>query len=291
MTEAMPQHIEENFIYKKLWNDIHNQDRNVCMIFTGDVGSGKSTGALKFCSDLDETFGIDRVCFTIEDFLSKARELKPGQALVMDESTGSEDALDSRNSLTGLNKMMSFFSNISRSKRLILVYCTPLLSALDKRIKTIGVTALLDFKGVDFQTQRSRAVFYWSFTLSMRDRTLTPKPRMKNRETGEQYEVPWITIGLPAPELIEAYKLKKNANIDKKLDDWVAKLKEKRDKTSKPFKMLSYYKKAKKILPKLRNKDGKIMTALIEWQLRIPERNANKLRIVLESEEESSHKE
>jgi type II secretory ATPase GspE/PulE/Tfp pilus assembly ATPase PilB-like protein len=60
------------------------ENRNVIAIFSGDTGSGKSYGAIRLAEVIDPTFNLDRVVFTVEDFVSLINaDLPRGQQLYL----------------------------------------------------------------------------------------------------------------------------------------------------------------------------------------------------------------
>lgn len=61
-------------------NDLDN-----VVLLAGDPGNGKSTLMFQLARALDDTFTADRCHFTIDDFLSAARELPAAHAIAADE--------------------------------------------------------------------------------------------------------------------------------------------------------------------------------------------------------------
>lgn len=128
MVETMPEKIKNNFIYRVCYNKIWRKMQNVTFLIVGDVGHGKSTLGLKICEDMDPTFNVGRICYTTQDFLNllangemvngKMEQLKPGQFILYDEISGSEDAADSRSFMSKTNKIMSYISTTYRVRRL-----------------------------------------------------------------------------------------------------------------------------------------------------------------------------
>lgn len=237
--EKMPPHIKRNFVYRKIYNNIYEKDKEANFLIIGDTGSGKSTGCIRIGTDIDPNFSLERVCFSftgilrlIKDGDSKGK-LGPGSVIIFDEAAGSEEGADSRNALTHTNKMISFFATISRSKRLIIMYVTPFLEQLDRRIRKIGLTGILCFVGTpDRKTNRSTARIYWSVAHPMSGKVTNPHPVVKERG-GQDVTYNQITIPLPRDkELIKKYKEIKDDFINGKIDDWIielTKIKEKKD--------------------------------------------------------------
>ncbi|MDS0257732.1 hypothetical protein ApAK_08680 [Thermoplasmatales archaeon AK] len=60
------------------------KNRNVIALFVGDTGSGKSLSAIRLAERVDPSFGVDRVVFTVKDFLALVNSgLSPGSVIVM----------------------------------------------------------------------------------------------------------------------------------------------------------------------------------------------------------------
>ncbi len=289
MSKVMPAHIKKNFIYRRVWNDVYRKDQNAIFLFIGDIGTGKSTGALKFGEDLDERFSLERVCFTtteLFDLIQKGDsngKLRPGSVIIFDEAAGSEDAADSRNSLTKSNKILSFFSTISRAKRYIIIYVAPMFSQFDKRIRLIGITGIVLFTGIDREENRGLANFHWSYGLPFSDRTMMPYPRIKNKETGEIFIVNQIGIPKPDEKLIKNYKIKKNAFIDRKIREWRNELVEfKNRKEDKQNEFKRYYNSARKNAHEFLDFNGKISKGKLRVHYKLNDRDAATLKKLLD---------
>ena len=75
-----------------------NSDVDVVWLSVGDEGSGKSTLGIQVSQAVDPNFNISHVCFELDDFIVKLRELPPGSAILLDESG---DHLMSREAMGG----------------------------------------------------------------------------------------------------------------------------------------------------------------------------------------------
>ena len=292
MVQKMPSIIKNNFIYGRVWNLIRHEEMNAIFLFNGDVGRGKSTGALRFGEDLDPTFSLERVCFSITELLKLVQEgdskgkLKRGSVIVFDEAAGSDDSIDAREALTHTNKIVSKFTTISRAKGLIIIYCTPLRSQLDKRVRLIGVTGSMNFFSIDRVNKRSRANFYWSYVSASSDKVFTPRPRILNMETHKIIDIPYVTIPLPNKELVKAYKAKKSIFIDFNISKWYNQMKEKRVKKRGPdlAYMKAAYKKAMDNLDSLYDVSGKLSVAMIRFKLGVSDNISRQLKSIIEVE-------
>ena len=230
MTEKMPEHIKNCFIYRKAFRDIKIRKKNVGFIVTGSTGSGKSWFALKLAHDLDPTFTAERVVYTTEDFLrllvegdSKGK-LHKGMAIVFDE-TSHDEAMDSRSSLSQGNKQMASLSTIYRAMRLVVIYVAPNLNQIDSRVRSVSITALFTMKGIDYKRKRSSAKIFWVVQNSRDGEVFHKRPKVVSEERHIQ-AIGGVSFGMPPAWLINDYERKKMAFIKRKLELWYANVKQ-----------------------------------------------------------------
>lgn len=285
LTKKLPVHIKQNFIYSWVYRLIYREEQNCVLLFIGNVGLGKSTGALRWGEDLDPSFSVERVCFNLEQFFTlldrgdSKGKLRRGSVLVFDEAAGSKEAVDSRESLTATNKIVSFFSTISRAKGYIIIYCIPLISQLDKRARSIGVKGICNFLGVDRREKRGRAVFYYNITHSFSDKAMRPKPRVRGEDGERLLDHGEISIPLPrSKELVKAYKRKKNMFIDESVSKWKKEI-DGINKSKKSF--AEYCKEAKRREKELMDKDGVVNVGKIRLVLGVGDNAAHSIRSVV----------
>lgn len=276
MTKKMPDKIANNFVYRRVWNLLHHLKMNVVFLIVGDVGKGKSTAAMKLAEDIDPLFSVERICFTVTEFLhlinhgDKHGKLRKGAVIIFDEAAGSRDAIDARDSLSHTNKTLSQFTTISRAKQLVIIYCSPLLSQIDKRVRLIGVTGIFNMLGVDFNEKRSKAGFNWCYASSLTDKVIRPKPRLKDDKDNRLNQVFYITFPMPNKELNKAYLKKKMAFINKSILGWSKEADEKvRSKARSAQTIKSVMDRAIKIKDKLIGADGKASLPLICYHLEV----------------------
>lgn len=63
------------------------KNRNVIALFIGDTGSGKSLASIRLAELVDPNFNINRIVFTVKDFLSLVNSgLPPGSVIVFDDA-------------------------------------------------------------------------------------------------------------------------------------------------------------------------------------------------------------
>ncbi len=289
MTETMPDKIKNNFIYARVWRDVRVKDRGAVFLVCGDIGSGKSSGAIKMAYDLDPDFGVERICFSVSEMLRVVEEgdfkgaLKAGSAVILDEAAGSEDGADSRNALTKTNKILSYFSTISRVKRLVIFYIAPFLSQMDKRVRLLGLTGLFIFREVDFNRKLSKCSFYWCLASPLADKVITPRARLIDKATGEITIIQEIRIPLPPKELVDVYKEKKNVFVAAKIKSWREELlKISENRAAVKVSIKGIVAALKKNPDLVKDQDGKISLALIRERYDLTESNARATKRALE---------
>lgn len=225
MVEAIPEHIKKHFYYKRVWGDVYRKNRNATFLFLGDVGRGKSWAGLRFCSDLDSGFSVERCVFSVKDFLALMDKgdsrgpLKKGSAILFDEIAGSEDAAMSRDFMSKTNKIMSFVSTVYRKRGYIVVYCAPHLHQIDKNVRSTGITGILHFKGVSVANNKSKAAFYWCFPAWRSGETIMPRPLMQDKD-GRVKRIGAVWIAKPGEELLNAYEEKKEQFLESQISKW-----------------------------------------------------------------------
>jgi len=110
------------------------KDWDMCWIFSGIEGGGKSTLALQIGRYLSGArFTIDHVCFSPEEFMAKIRQndfLQPGDTLLLDESF----MINSRATMSELNRKFLAILSECRQKQLFLLLCCPNFFDLDKNL-------------------------------------------------------------------------------------------------------------------------------------------------------------
>jgi len=124
--------LKENFdfVQKRVQHKIPHRRSDLFVIVDGPVGSGKSTLSFQAALWFDPTFNLDRVVFSVEDFLGAIIRAKPGQAVVFDEAI----IVNSRSALTEFNKKIIIAMTQIRSKGLYIFFNIPSVFDLDKNL-------------------------------------------------------------------------------------------------------------------------------------------------------------
>ena len=276
--------IKKNPIYSKIWNFVWEKRKGCSFIVIGSGGSGKSWGAIKFGCDLDPNFNINRIVFTVQELMQllKNEQLPFGSCIIFDEAVGSEESIDSRDSLSKGNKKISYLMSMIRQKRLILFYIAPMKSLLDKRVRILNNTGLMEFDRVDFKKRVSYAKFKWSVIKADSGDIYNVFTRIRNPESSKR---PIVLNNLEIPqcenaELLEQYELKKTQFFDKKISDWAEGNSKPGGRETVNFNELT--KTAFANLEKIKDSKGRVSSDLICLELKVPIRTAQALKKTIE---------
>lgn len=231
---TMPEHIKKNFIYRKVWSEVWQNDSNAQFIVIGKPGIGKSVIAQKACLDLDPTFSHERICYSIDDFLKLLTDgdsngqLHPGNCILFDEIVTDRGA-DSRSALSKTNKLMNYINATFRAKRLIVFYCLPSLLQLDKNIRDINVTGIFEVIQKDTKKKKNLCKFQWSKYDARTQKVYYIFPRLVNKK-GQIQKITGVWMGLPNKEFECQYKKKKMEYLNANLNRWRSDLTKDKDK-------------------------------------------------------------
>lgn len=124
--------LKNNFDYirPKVSNKIAHRRSDMFIIIDGPVGSGKTTLSFQCARYFDPIFCLERVVFSVDDFLRVLIEASPGQAVVFDEAI----IVNSRSALTDFNKKVIIAMTQIRSKGLYIFFNIPSVFDLDRNL-------------------------------------------------------------------------------------------------------------------------------------------------------------
>lgn len=136
--------------------NIIQKDWDMLFIYDGSEGVGKSVKAMQDAYYFDNTFNVDRITFTPNEFRKQIVESKPYQAVVFDEAyTG----LSSRATMSRINRTLIGMLAEIRQKNLFVCVVMPTFFDLDKYVALWRSRALIHvYTGENFQ--RGRFAFF-----------------------------------------------------------------------------------------------------------------------------------
>lgn len=137
------------FIDPVLRNELDNvryrvlkKDFDFVTIIDGREGSGKSVLGMQIAKYLDPEFSIDKLVFTSEEFIKVIRDpkTKKGSCIMLDEAF---NAINSRASMTEVNRSMGAVATEMRQKNLFIVIILPSFFDLDKQFAIHRASSLI----------------------------------------------------------------------------------------------------------------------------------------------------
>ena len=287
----MPSHIKKNFFYKTIWSKTRGgKKQNANFLFIGDTGSGKTYSAIKWAYDLDKNFNVDRICFSLNDFLELLDKgdahgrLNKGSCVILDEIAGSEEGADSRSFMSKSNKNFSFLATTFRIRGLIVFYCAPLKSQIDANIRRLGIRAVVQHyeRNINLITKRNRVIINWRWIDPVSGKDYNPAPVIYIKGIGKA-KVSLSSTPIPPKDLLLVYERKKRAFLAENIGKW--KIGQEEEK-AKELNVLKAYPKALKVLDMIafKTKDNvwKIRKSLMRFELKLNSHDATVLKQKLE---------
>lgn len=221
----MPEHIKKNFFYRRVWNEVHHKKFNATFIIVGKPGLGKSVEAQEMALNLDPTFNLNRIVFSIEEFLSLLSKgdpltgkLNPGQAIIFDEVVTDQGA-ESRGAMSKTNKLMTYIAANFRARRLIVFICLPSLMQLDKNLREVNVTGIFKVVDKDPNTRKNKNKFFWCHYDPYSQFAMRQYPRLIDSK-GKITKIMSMWIPIPSQEFIDAYEVKKMDYLQRNINRW-----------------------------------------------------------------------
>ena len=202
---------------------IRENNKNFVGIFTGNPGSGKSYSALRLAEVLSKQFNrkfsVDNVVFRAADFidlLSHADRLKRGDVIIFDEA-GTGEAMSSRNWNSIQNKLVDSAVQTFRFKNLYVFFTTPLDSFVDSHARKL-FNARFVTKSINKREKKVLVKPYFSVRTNFGEDTVPVFLRVLVKVKGlddKVKKIDTVKFGLPSPELLQAYELKKQTFLHK----------------------------------------------------------------------------
>jgi len=185
----------------------HNQ--NFICAFVGPTGSGKSFASLALAEHIDPHFSVDRVVFSVREFLEllTSRSLEKGSVIVLDEASAGA-SLASRNWYSEGNKQMSFVLQTFRFENVALLLTMPSLGLVDVQARGL-LHYLVDVQGVEAKEQRVRSKVF--AVTCRRDGKIYYRYPHVTAPDGHDIIITKYYFGKPSEALIKQYEQRKQA--------------------------------------------------------------------------------
>lgn len=112
------------------------ENRNLVILFDGQVGGGKSYGSLSVADYLTPSmqvgYNLDSLVYSIPEFIQKVKTLPPGEVIIMDEAG---ITAGSRDTMTRDSKVLSKVIQSIRYLQHCTMFSLPNINFLDKSIR------------------------------------------------------------------------------------------------------------------------------------------------------------
>lgn len=185
-------------------------DLNCIILITGEVGSGKSSSALRIAEEVTKRtgadFGVDNIVFTSSEFLTQIQKgSEHGGAVVMDDAG---IGYSNRSWYKYSNKVLGQVLQSFRFKRMLTIFTTPSMDYIDKQSRKLFHYMIRTHK-IDYANEE---VCGW---------LTKPMENIYNNSSYHQYlrdergnRIRHVRIGKPSDELFKGYQDKKQGFMD-----------------------------------------------------------------------------
>ena len=212
MTEKTEEGTFENSVWLLQWFKHRIQkNRNVIALFIGDTGSGKSLSSIRLAERVDSSFNVDRIVFTVQEFVSLVNSgLPPGSVIVFDDAGL---GINARLWQDMNARVFGMLTQGFRYKQIITFITVPDESFIEKQSRKLVHIRFeaTDVQGLMKQKLLSRNTFD-------PERPYAKYPQI--RRGISKIRVKLVKFKLPRDELREKYEAKKAEYMDKKFREF-----------------------------------------------------------------------
>ena len=191
------------------------------MIFTGEVGKGKSYAGLRFLEKwyskwFGEQFKINHVCETLEQAILLVKDFKKkGEGIMIEELSV---LAGSRDSLTLQNKLWNKFVDTCRIKQAVIIGNCPHISFIDKHFQMM-CQVWVDCLGVNFKKKIVVGKSFWLQTSPHKN-----EPYKHKFVDDEGYEIDICYFRKPSEKLTKDYDKLKIKSTNKLYEELAQKI-------------------------------------------------------------------
>lgn len=187
------------------------KNRNVIALFIGDTGSGKSLSSIRLAERVDPSFNVDRIVFTVQEFVSLVNSgLPPGSVIVFDDAGL---GINARLWQDMNARVFGMLTQGFRYKQIITFITVPDESFIERQSRKLVHIRFeaTDVQGLMKQKLLSRNTFD-------PERPYAKYPQI--RRGISKIRVKLVKFKLPSDELREKYEAKKAEYMDKKFREF-----------------------------------------------------------------------
>ena len=201
-----------NSVWLLQWfNNRIKKNRNVIALFVGDTGSGKSLSSIRLAERVDPSFNVDRVVFTVQEFVSLVNSgLPPGSVIIFDDAGL---GINARLWQDMNARVFGMLTQGFRYKQIITFITVPDESFIERQSRKL---VHIRFEATDVQgLMKPKLISRNPFDP---DHPLAKYPRI--RRGISIITIKTVKFRLPTNELREKYEAKKSQYMDKKFREF-----------------------------------------------------------------------
>jgi len=140
--EVLGNYFFSSYAWKRVYNiskELNEMDADHFIVVAGGEGTGKSTLSIQLASVIDPSFCVERICFSMLDFIKGVRKATQGQAFILDEGNL---FLFSRDAQSLDNKAMVKLFALMRQRNLCVIINVPNFWTLETYVRDFRVNTL-----------------------------------------------------------------------------------------------------------------------------------------------------
>ena len=187
------------------------KNRNLIALFVGQTGSGKSYSAMRLAECIDPNFSVDRIVFTVKDFLSLVNSDLPRGSVILFDDAGLGINAREWQALTA--RVFGMLTQGFRYKQIITFITVPDQSFIERQSRRL---VHIRFEATDVQgMMKMKLITSNPFDP---ERPFAKYPRI-HRGISE-IQVKMVRFRLPSRDLTEKYEEKKKAFMEAKFREF-----------------------------------------------------------------------
>ncbi len=187
------------------------KNRNLIALFIGDTGSGKSLSSIRLAEAVDPNFNVDRIVFTVKDFIALVNlGLPPGSVIIFDDAGL---GINARLWQEVSARIFGMLTQGFRYKQIITFITVPDESFIERQSRKL---VHIRFEATDVQGLMKPKLL--SRNPFDPDRPLAKYPRIHRGMS--EITVKLVKFKLPSDELREKYEAKKKEYMEKRFKEF-----------------------------------------------------------------------
>lgn len=198
--------MHQSMLIRHNWNRINKQNKNWLVIICGETGSGKSYSALRIAEMLDKDFSVERVVFSITEFMTllNSGKLKRGNVIIFDEAGV---GIASREWYSARNKMINYVLQTFRHLNLAVIFTTPDFGFVDTQTRKL-FHSYIETQRINKEKKAVRVKWFELQKNPRYGKMYFKYPRIR-KSGGTFHKINKVYIKKPSRGLVNAYERKR----------------------------------------------------------------------------------